>query len=58
MPKHEPCDQCGPRLLVAGGAIGGLWVKAGHPVLLSSHQPGELKDLVAGLGPLSSRSCR
>ena len=37
-----------------GGTIGGLWVKAGHPVMLSSRHPGELKDLVAGLGPSAS----
>jgi predicted dinucleotide-binding enzyme len=37
-----------------GGAIGGLWVKAGHPVLFSSRHPEEIKDLVAGLGPLAS----
>ena len=36
-----------------GGTIGGLWVKAGHPVLFSSRHPEELKDLVAGLGPLA-----
>src|SRR5258707_9174301 len=36
-----------------GGAIGGLWVKAGHPALFSSRHPEELKDLVAGLGPLA-----
>jgi 8-hydroxy-5-deazaflavin:NADPH oxidoreductase len=36
-----------------GGTIGGLWVKAGHPVLFSSRHPDELKDLVAGLGPLA-----
>jgi 8-hydroxy-5-deazaflavin:NADPH oxidoreductase len=36
-----------------GGTIGGLWVKAGHPVLFSSRHPGELKDLVAGLGELA-----
>ena len=38
-----------------GGTIGGLWVKAGHPVLFSSRHPDELKDLVAGLGPLAQR---
>ena len=37
-----------------GGTIGGLWVKAGHPVLFSSRHPEELKDLVSGLGPLAS----
>src|ERR1022692_478902 len=37
-----------------GGTIGGLWVKAGHPVMFSSRHPDELKDLVAGLGPLAS----
>jgi len=36
-----------------GGTIGGLWVKSGHPVLFSSRHPDELKDLVAGLGPLA-----
>ena len=35
-----------------GGTIGGLWVKAGHPVLFSSRHPEELKDLVTGLGEL------
>jgi len=37
-----------------GGTIGGLWVKAGHPVMFSSRHPEELKDLVGGLGPLAS----
>jgi predicted dinucleotide-binding enzyme len=37
-----------------GGTIGGLWVKAGHPVMFSSRHPEELKDLVAGLGSLAS----
>lgn len=36
-----------------GGTIGGLWVKAGHPVLFSSRHPEELKGLVEGLGPLA-----
>jgi predicted dinucleotide-binding enzyme len=36
-----------------GATIGGLWVKAGHPVLFSSRHPDELKDLVAQLGPLA-----
>src|SRR6516225_4925204 len=36
-----------------GGTIGGLWVKAGHPVLFSSRHPDELKELVTGLGPLA-----
>ena len=36
-----------------GGTIGGLWVKAGHPVLFSSRHPEELKDLVASLGALA-----
>jgi predicted dinucleotide-binding enzyme len=36
-----------------GGTIGGLWVKAGHPVLFSSRHPDKLEDLVAGLGPLA-----
>ncbi len=36
-----------------GGTIGGLWVRAGHPVLFSSRHPEQLKDLVTGLGPLA-----
>jgi predicted dinucleotide-binding enzyme len=36
-----------------GGTIGGLWVKAGHPVLFSSRHPDELKDMVGGLGSLA-----
>ena len=36
-----------------GGTIGGLWVKAGHPVLFSSRHPEELKPLVDSLGPLA-----
>ncbi|MBI4274600.1 MAG: NADPH-dependent F420 reductase [Rhizobiales bacterium] len=36
-----------------GGTIGGLWVKAGHPVLFSSRHPEQLKDLVTGLGTLA-----
>jgi predicted dinucleotide-binding enzyme len=36
-----------------GSTIGTLWVKAGHPVLFSSRHPEELKELVAGLGPLA-----
>jgi 8-hydroxy-5-deazaflavin:NADPH oxidoreductase len=36
-----------------GGTIGGLWVKAGHPVMFSSRHPDELKDLVASLAPLA-----
>jgi predicted dinucleotide-binding enzyme len=36
-----------------GSTIGELWIKAGHPVLLSSRHPEELKDLVERLGPLA-----
>lgn len=36
-----------------GGAIGSLFVKAGHPVLFSSRHPEQLSDLVAELGPLA-----
>jgi hypothetical protein len=36
-----------------GGTIGELWVKAGHPIFLSSRHPEELKDLVERLGPLA-----
>jgi 8-hydroxy-5-deazaflavin:NADPH oxidoreductase len=36
-----------------GSTIGGLWIKNGHKVLFSSRHPEELRDLVAGLGPLA-----
>jgi predicted dinucleotide-binding enzyme len=36
-----------------GGTIGGLWVKAGHPVLFSSRHPEELTKLTSELGPLA-----
>jgi 8-hydroxy-5-deazaflavin:NADPH oxidoreductase len=36
-----------------GSVIGSLLVKAGHPVLFSSRHPENLKELVAGLGPLA-----
>ena len=36
-----------------GGTIGGLWIKAGHPVFFSSRHPEELQGLVARLGPLA-----
>jgi len=35
------------------GALGALFVKAGHPVMFSSRHPEELKGLVTGLGPLA-----
>jgi predicted dinucleotide-binding enzyme len=36
-----------------GGALGALFVKAGHPVMFSSRHPDQLKGLVDGLGPLA-----
>ena len=36
-----------------GGTIGALWIKAGHPVMFSSRNPAELKQMVAKLGPLA-----
>ncbi|RZT31878.1 NADPH-dependent F420 reductase [Cupriavidus agavae] len=36
-----------------GGTVGGLWVRAGHPVMFSSRHPESLKPLVDGLGPLA-----
>jgi len=36
-----------------GGALGRLFVKAGHPVMFSSRHPEELKGFVAGLGSLA-----
>src|SRR5881275_1132952 len=38
-----------------GSTIGGLWVKAGHPVLFSSRHPEQLKELVTGLGALARK---
>lgn len=37
-----------------GGAVGALWVKAGHEVMFSSRNPEELKPLVEKLGPKAS----
>ncbi len=36
-----------------GGALGTLFVKAGHPVMFSSRSPERLKEFVVGLGPLA-----
>ena len=36
-----------------GGALGALFVKAGHPVMFSSRHPENLKDLTTRLGPLA-----
>jgi predicted dinucleotide-binding enzyme len=36
-----------------GGALGALFIKAGHSVMFSSRHPEQLKDFVAGLGPLA-----
>jgi 8-hydroxy-5-deazaflavin:NADPH oxidoreductase len=36
-----------------GGTVGGLWVKAGHPVMFSSKNPDEGKELAAKLGSLA-----
>ena len=36
-----------------GGALGALFVKAGHPLMFSSRHPENLKDLAARLGPLA-----
>ena len=36
-----------------GSALGALFVKAGHPVMLSSRNPDNLKSMAAGLGPLA-----
>ncbi|MGZ5268089.1 MAG: NADPH-dependent F420 reductase [Caldimonas sp.] len=36
-----------------GGAVGALWVKAGHPVMFSSRDPDQTAALVARLGPLA-----
>jgi 8-hydroxy-5-deazaflavin:NADPH oxidoreductase len=36
-----------------GGTLGGLWVRAGHPVMFSSKDPQEGEALAARLGPLA-----
>lgn len=36
-----------------GGTVGGLFVKAGHPVMFSSRHPESLKSLTDSLGPLA-----
>lgn len=60
LPSGRALGQAGTKIPVGvigsghiGGTIGGLWVKAGHPVLFSSRHPDELKDMVAKLGPLA-----
>ncbi len=37
-----------------GATMAGLWVKAGHRVMLSSRHPEALRDMARGLGPLAS----
>jgi len=37
-----------------GGGLGTLWAKAGYQVMLSSRNPDNLKELVAGIGPNAS----
>ena len=37
-----------------GGTIGGLWVKSGYDVMFSARDIGEVRELVAGLGPRAS----
>ena len=34
-----------------GSTIGGLWVKAGHEVMFSDHDPEQVKRAIDGLGP-------
>ena len=34
-----------------GGTVGGLWVKAGHPVMFSSREPRRGQELATRLGP-------
>ncbi len=36
-----------------GSALGSLFVKAGHKLMFSSRHPDQLKEMVAGLGPLA-----
>src|SRR6185295_13824115 len=36
-----------------GGTVGGLWVRAGHPVMFSSKDASEGKALAEKLGPLA-----
>ncbi|HEX4233425.1 MAG TPA: NADPH-dependent F420 reductase, partial [Caldimonas sp.] len=37
-----------------GGTVGGLWIKAGHPVMFSAKDLQEAKTLADRLGPLAS----
>jgi predicted dinucleotide-binding enzyme len=36
-----------------GGTLGGLWVKAGHEVMLSARNLDPVQKLIAGLGPMA-----
>jgi len=60
LPARAPAQTSGGKAKIGvigsgkiGGTIGGLWIKAGHPVLFSSRHPEGLKDMVAGLGSLA-----
>jgi 8-hydroxy-5-deazaflavin:NADPH oxidoreductase len=58
MPRMAPAQTAPLKIATIGaghigGTLGSLWVKAGHPVMFTSRHPEELKDLVAGLGPLA-----
>ena len=37
-----------------GGTLGSLWAKSGHPVMFSSRNPDQLKEMAAKLGPNAS----
>ena len=59
-PRAAVAQAAGPPLKIGmlgagreGSALAALFVKAGHPVMLSSRHPEQLKDLAAGLGPLA-----
>jgi predicted dinucleotide-binding enzyme len=54
--NSEPTTKPAKIGIIGAGHIGGtlaeLWVKAGHPVIISSRHPEELKPLAEKLGPL------
>ena len=59
-PDLTLAQTAGPPLKIAmigagreGSALARLFAKAGHPVMLSSRHPEQLKDLAAGIGPLA-----
>jgi predicted dinucleotide-binding enzyme len=60
LPQWVLAQQAAPKMRLGligagriGGTVGGLWIKAGYPVMFSSRDPQEVADVAAKLGPLA-----